>query len=50
MAKDARDEDEVEESDDFQCVICHETFEDQQALERHGEEEHEGDQDHSKQP
>ena len=42
MVMDARDDDETEEGNEFQCVVCHETFEDQQALERHGEAEHEG--------
>lgn len=50
MVEDPREQDEVEESDEFRCTICDETFEDQQSLERHGEEEHEGDEEFSKQP
>ncbi|MFC6903827.1 C2H2-type zinc finger protein [Halalkalicoccus tibetensis] len=50
MVSDPRDDEETEEDDEFRCTICNETFEDQQALERHGEEEHEGDEDYSKQP
>ncbi len=45
-----READEVEEDDEFRCTICGETFDSQQELEEHGEAEHEGDEDYSKQP
>lgn len=50
MVDDPRDDDATEEDDEFRCVVCDETFEDQQSLERHGEDAHEGSGDHSKQP
>ncbi len=45
-----KEADEVEEDDEFRCTICNETFDSQQELEEHGEEEHEGEKDYSKQP
>ncbi|MEM4780594.1 MAG: C2H2-type zinc finger protein [Halalkalicoccus sp.] len=50
MVGDPRDDDATEEGDEFRCTICDETFEDQQSLERHGEDEHEGGGEYSKQP
>lgn len=41
MVQDPREGDEVEESDEFPCPVCGETFETQQELEEHGESEHE---------
>jgi uncharacterized C2H2 Zn-finger protein len=40
MVQDPREDDEVEESDEFRCPVCDETFESQQELEEHGESEH----------
>lgn len=45
-----READEVEEGDEFRCTICDETFDTQQELEQHGEEEHERDLDYDTQP
>lgn len=45
MVQDPREEDEVEEDDEFRCPICHETFESQQELERHGEQHDDVDDD-----
>ncbi len=45
-----RDESEVEEDDEFQCQLCDETFDSQQALEEHGVEEHEDGDRESHQP
>lgn len=50
VAMDPRDDNEVEESDEFRCTICDETFDTQQELEEHGEEEHEEDRDYDTQP
>lgn len=50
MVEDPRGDDEVEESDEFRCTICDETFAEQQSLEEHGEEKHEGDREHDQQP
>ncbi|NKE36711.1 C2H2-type zinc finger protein [Natronococcus sp. JC468] len=41
MPMDPRDEENVDESDSFVCPVCNATFESQQALEDHGESEHE---------
>lgn len=50
MVQDPREQEEVEESDEFVCPICNETFETQQALESHGEDEHDESEITSKQP
>jgi hypothetical protein len=41
MVDDPRESDAVEEDDQFACQFCNETFDSQQALEEHGEQEHE---------
>lgn len=51
MVQNLKDEEEVEETDEFPCQICGESFDSQQALEEHGERAHEDtDEDYSKQP
>lgn len=41
MVEDPRDQDEVEEDDEFRCQLCGDSFDSQQELEQHGQEEHE---------
>jgi len=41
MVEDPREDGAVEEDDQFACQLCEETFDSQQALEEHGEDEHE---------
>lgn len=50
MVQDPREDDEVEEDDEFRCPICGETFESQQELEDHGETHDDTDEDLDKQP
>lgn len=50
MVTDPRDDEEVEESDEFVCPICEETFDTQQELEAHGESAHDEAKIESKQP
>ncbi|ADJ14563.1 C2H2-type zinc finger protein [Halalkalicoccus jeotgali] len=50
MVTDPREDEETEETDQFRCTICDETFDSQQELEQHGEAEHESEEDYSKQP
>ncbi|WP_293032793.1 C2H2-type zinc finger protein [Natronococcus sp.] len=50
MVMDPRNDDEVEESSAFVCPVCDETFDSQQGLETHGEDEHEDTEIDSKQP
>ncbi|WP_083898846.1 C2H2-type zinc finger protein [Natronococcus jeotgali] len=50
MPMDPRDEEDVDESDPFVCPVCDATFESQQALEDHGESEHEDAEIDTKRP
>jgi len=47
MVEDPREDGAVEEDDQFACQLCEETFDSQQDLEEHGEQEHEGGGDHT---